>query len=147
MKFIMFEKKFTTFSICILGFFFLFAGCSIYGKNNLFGAYPRSSNYRMFIKYCVFSLKFCDFSELCQFCCSAGFLPVWCLYTHWHQGKTEEGKILKYSKKIQYTPCISLQPIDLSACNFCLLFLFEKLITYACAFDWWIIGPFWLVIT
>ena len=28
--------------------------------------------YRVFIKYCVFSLQFFDFSELCQFCCSAG---------------------------------------------------------------------------
>ena len=26
-----------------------------------------------------FSLKF---SELCQFCCSAGVLPAWCVYTH-----------------------------------------------------------------
>ena len=43
--------------------------------------------YRVFIKYCVFSLKFCDFSELCQFCYSAGFLPAWCVYTHWHRGK------------------------------------------------------------
>ena len=31
--------------------------------------------YRVFIKYCVFSLKCCDFSELCQFFSSAGFLP------------------------------------------------------------------------
>ena len=31
---------------------------------------------RVFIKYCVFSWQFCDFSELCQFCCSAGFLPA-----------------------------------------------------------------------
>ena len=38
--------------------------------------------YRVFIKYCVFSFKCCDFSELCQFCCSAGFLPAWCVYTH-----------------------------------------------------------------
>ena len=38
--------------------------------------------YRVFIKYCVFSLKFGDFSELWQFCCSAGFLPAWCVYTH-----------------------------------------------------------------
>ena len=22
------------------------------------------------------------FSELCQFCCSAGILPVWCVYKH-----------------------------------------------------------------
>ena len=34
--------------------------------------------YRVFINYCVFSLKFCDFSELCQFCCRAGALPaIW----------------------------------------------------------------------
>ena len=39
-------------------------------------------SYRVFIKYCVFSLNFCDFSELCQFCCTAGFLPAWCVYTH-----------------------------------------------------------------
>ena len=32
--------------------------------------------YRMFINYCVFSLKCCDFSELCQFCCSASVLPL-----------------------------------------------------------------------
>ena len=38
--------------------------------------------YRVFIKYCVFSLKFSDFSEVCQFCCSAGVLPAWCVYTH-----------------------------------------------------------------
>ena len=38
--------------------------------------------YRVFIKYCVFSFTLCDFSELCQFCCSAGFLPAWCVYTH-----------------------------------------------------------------
>ena len=31
--------------------------------------------YRVFIKYGVFSLK-SDFSELFQFCCSAGFLPA-----------------------------------------------------------------------
>ena len=38
--------------------------------------------YRVFIKYCVFSFKCCDFSELCQLCCSAGVLPAWCAYTH-----------------------------------------------------------------
>ena len=37
--------------------------------------------YRVFIKYCFFSLKFCDFSELCHFCCSAGVLPAWYVYT------------------------------------------------------------------
>ena len=29
-----------------------------------------------------FSLKFCHFSELYQFCYSAGVLPAWCVYTH-----------------------------------------------------------------
>ena len=29
-----------------------------------------------------FSLKFCNFSELCQICCGADFLPAWCVYTH-----------------------------------------------------------------
>ena len=38
--------------------------------------------YRVFIKYCDFILNFCDSSELCQFCCSAGVLPAWCVYTH-----------------------------------------------------------------
>ena len=52
--------------------------------------------YRVFIKYCVFSLKFCDFSELCQFS-SAGALPAWCVYTHWHhRWKTERGKSPEY---------------------------------------------------
>ena len=52
----------------------------------------------MLIKYCVFSLNCCAFYELCQFCCSAGFLPSWCVYTHWHQGKTENGQSPEYSK-------------------------------------------------
>ena len=58
--------------------------------------------YRVFIKYCVFSLKCCDFSELCQFCCSAGFLPAWFVYTHWHRGKTESGIFQRIRKKTQY---------------------------------------------
>ena len=49
-----------------------------------------------------FSLKCCEFSELCQFCCSAGVWPV-IVYTHWHWGETERGQspeyILKSSKK------------------------------------------------
>ena len=49
-------------------------------------------------KYCVFSLNFCDFSKLCQFCCTAGFLPAWCLYTQWHRGITESGIFLKIRK-------------------------------------------------
>ena len=39
----------------------------------------------------VFSLNFFEFSELCQFCCSAGVLPAWRVYTHWHREKTESG--------------------------------------------------------
>ena len=54
--------------------------------------------YRVFIKYCVFSLKCCDFSELCQFCCSAGVLPAWFVYTHWHRGKKEKGQSPEYLK-------------------------------------------------
>ena len=61
----------------------------------------------MFIKYCVFFLKFCDFSQLCQLWGSAGVLPAWCVCTHtdWHQGKTEKGKTpenLKIFEKKQY---------------------------------------------
>ena len=37
--------------------------------------------YRVLIKYCVFYLKCCDFSELCQFCCSVGVEPAWCCKT------------------------------------------------------------------
>ena len=55
--------------------------------------------YRVFIKYCVFSLKCCDFSELCQFCCSAGVLPSWFVYTDTDtkgkQRKTRDRNILK----------------------------------------------------
>ena len=54
--------------------------------------------YRVFIKYCVFSFKIYDFSELCQFFCSAGVLPAWRVYTHWHRGKTEKGQSPEYFK-------------------------------------------------
>ena len=57
--------------------------------------------YRVFIKYCIFSLKCCDFSELCQFCFSAGFLPALCVYTHWHRGITEKGQSLEYFKNFR----------------------------------------------
>ena len=60
-------------------------------------------NYRVFIKYCVFSLTFCDFSELCQFCCSAGVLPAWYVYTHWHRGRTEKGQSPGYISKSSKT--------------------------------------------
>ena len=58
--------------------------------------------YRVFVKYCVFSLKFGNFSELCHFCCSAGdVLPAWCVYTHLHRDKTEKGKIPENFKILQ----------------------------------------------
>ena len=53
--------------------------------------------YRVLIKYCGFSFKFCGFSRLCQFCCSACFLPA-IVYTHWHRGKTEKGQSQEYFK-------------------------------------------------
>ena len=66
------------------------------------------ANYRVFIKYCGFSLKF----VFCQFCCSAGVLPALCVYTHWRRGKTEKDRnILKSLEKTQYllnTPYIFL---------------------------------------
>ena len=55
----------------------------------------RYCKYRVFIKYCVFSLKFCDFSELCQSGCSAGFLPAGRVYTH---TDTEKGQSPGYFK-------------------------------------------------
>ena len=59
-------------------------------------------SYRVFIKYCVFSLKFSYFSELCQFCCSTGVLPACCVYTHWQREKTESRKYIKIFEKTQY---------------------------------------------
>ena len=47
------------------------------------------------------SLNIVFFSELCQFCCSAGFLPA-CVYTHWHRGKTKSGIYQNLRKKTQY---------------------------------------------
>ena len=32
--------------------------------------------YRVFVKYCVFSLNCWDSSQLCQFCCSSGVIPA-----------------------------------------------------------------------
>ena len=69
--------------------------------------------YRVFIKYCVFSLKLCDFSELCQFCCSAGVLPAWCVYTHWHRGKTEKDQSPEYSKILRKNTIFNEHPIVL----------------------------------
>ena len=49
------------------------------------------------------SLKFCDFSELCQLCCNADVLPAWCVCTHTDtEGKQRNarvGNIFKNSEK------------------------------------------------
>ena len=71
-------------------------------KGDVYSVGPSKIRYRVFIKYCVFSLKCCDFSELCQFCCSTGVLPAWRVYTHWHREKTESGKYIKIFEKTQY---------------------------------------------
>ena len=47
-----------------------------------------------------FSLNFFKFSELCQFCSSAGVLPALCVYTHSHREKTESGKCIKMTDLI-----------------------------------------------
>ena len=60
--------------------------------------------YRVFIKYCVFSLKFCDFSELCQFCCSACVLPAWL-------GKTEKGQGPEYFKILRKNTIFNEHPV------------------------------------
>ena len=52
-------------------------------------------------------MKCCDFSELCQFCCSAGVLPAWCLYTHWHWENTEKGKSPKKTIFNEHSVCPS----------------------------------------
>ena len=58
--------------------------------------------YRVFITYCIFPLKFCDISELCKFCWSAGFLPAGvCTHTD-AERKARVRNILKSSEKTQY---------------------------------------------
>ena len=47
----------------------------------------------------VFFFKILWFSELCKFCCSAGVLPAWCVYTRWNRGKTEKGQRPEYFLK------------------------------------------------
>ena len=56
--------------------------------------------YRVFIKYCVFSLKFCDCSELCQFCCSAGVSTH--TDTEGNREKQESGIYFKIFGKKRY---------------------------------------------
>ena len=64
--------------------------------------------YMVFFKYCVFSLTFCDFSELC-----AHVLPAWRVYTHWHQEKTEKDQSPEYSKTLEKKHNINEHPVDL----------------------------------
>ena len=75
-----------------------YSQCDIYNIFSVLSSHQMNPMFKhiciyMFIKYCVFSLKFKDFFELCQFCCSAGVLPAWCVYTHTDsegkQGKAE----------------------------------------------------------
>ena len=39
---------------------------------------------------CSWNVVFFHEIFVLQFCCSAGVLPAWCVYTHWHQEKTEK---------------------------------------------------------
>ena len=64
--------------------------------------------YRVFIKYCVFSLNIFDFSELCQFYCIAGVLPAWWVCTHWHR---EKDKSPEYSKIFGKDTIFNEQPV------------------------------------
>ena len=59
-----------------------------------------------------YSLNFCDFSELCQFCCSAGVLPTWCVYTHWHRGKTEKGQSPECFKIFEKNTIFNEHPVS-----------------------------------
>ena len=60
----------------------------------------------------MFFLKCCDFSELCQFCCSAGVLPAWCVYTHWHRGKTEKGQSPEYFQILRKNTIFNEHPVS-----------------------------------
>ena len=53
--------------------------------------------YRKFIKYCVFSLKFCKFSELCQF-----YLPFMKSDVHTVEKPRGAGIYFEIFKKTQY---------------------------------------------
>ena len=88
-----------------------------------------SLKYRVFIKYCGFSLKFSDFSELCKFCCSAGvLLPAWCVYTHWNRWKTEKGKSSEYFKIFEKSTIFNKTPCTYNG---------NQVPTAEC------LGPFW----
>ena len=70
----------------------------------------RQLTYRVFIKYCVFSLKCCDFSELCQFYCGAGVWPA-IVYTHRHRGETERGQSPEYILKSSKNTIFNEHPV------------------------------------
>ena len=53
--------------------------------------------YRVFIKYCVFSLKFWIFLNSASSAAIAGLLPALCVYTR-HRGRTEKGQSPEYFK-------------------------------------------------
>ena len=61
-----------------------------------------------------FSLKFCDFSELCQFCCIAGVLPAWCVYTHW---RTKRKQSPEYFKIFEQNTISNEHPVCNNLCS------------------------------
>ena len=85
---------------------------NVYGASRQPTSYPYYQiiiclrSYRVFIKYCVFSLKCCDFSELC-FWCSADVWPaivssVYTLTPRGNRVRSETGKYFKIFEKTQY---------------------------------------------
>ena len=67
--------------------------------------------YRVLINHCVFFLKFWIFLN-CQFCCSAGVLPAWCVYTHWHhRGETVKCKSPEYFKIFKNNTIFNEHPV------------------------------------
>ena len=57
------------------------------------------------------SLKFCYFSYLCKICCSAGVLPAWCMYTHYHRGKTEKARVQNILKSLKKNTIFNEHPV------------------------------------
>ena len=67
----------------------------------------------MSIKYCVFSSKCCDFSELCQFCCNAlvFYLPGACTHID-AEGKQRKVRVRNiYFKKSEKNTIYNEQPV------------------------------------
>jgi len=103
-----------------------------YSKSDRHAAEKIMTNlYRVFIKYCVFSLKFCYFSELCQFCCSAGVLPAWCVYTH---TDNERKQSPEYFKIFQKNPQYLMNTLYVV----CLFFFSTRLELHPYALLWWL---------